>query len=181
MAQVPKSTYDPESFGQGNAPQPGKYHAVITKSEEPNQNGQCLVQFQVLSGTTPKQEGKTIDDRYFPFNEKAADRLKHLWYITGAASLAEINSGEDVPMSKLLGKQLLIEISMSKERVGNDGKTYPPRPQVGWRPESIQCMVNGWEAVPRHQGALQGQLEFGSDTPMPPQGGQAGGDPFDFG
>lgn len=185
MAQVGKAVgYDPETFGQGNVPQPGKYHGIILKAEEPNATGQCIVQLQVLSGTTPEQEGKTIEDRYFPFNEKAADRLKHLWFITKVATLAQINSGEDIPMSSLLGKQILFEVSMSKERTGTDGKVYGPRPQVGWRPESLDCMSNGWDAVPRHAGALKGELNF-DDAPMPgqssPQASAPAEDPFNFG
>ena len=187
MAQIGKSVaYNPDTFGQGNLPAVGKYHGIILKAEEPNQNGQCLVTLQVLAGTTPGQEGKTIDDRYFPFNEKAADRLKHLWYITQVATLAQINSGEDIPMSSLLGKQILFEVVMSKPRTVGD-KTYDARPQVGWRPESVDCMVNGWEAVPRNEKALKGELSF-DDTPgvggdqAPPAGGApAAEDPFNFG
>lgn len=182
MAQAaPSSAYDPEKFGSGNMPALGKYHVIVIKSEEPDAKGTCLVEYQVLAGTTPKQEGKTIQDRYFPFNEKAADRLNHLWYITKTATLAQIQAGEDIPMSSVLGKQLLIEVSMGKPRTGADGTQYPARAQVGWRPEAVECMANGWDAVPRHQGALKGELDF-TDTPTGPgAGGEAGGDLFDFG
>lgn len=166
MPAIAKSVdYDPEKFGAGNLPEVGKYHGIITKAEEPNQNGQCIVELQVLAGTTPKQEGKTIQDRYFPFNVNAAARLKHLFHITQVATLEQINSGEDIPMSSLLGKQVLFEISMSKERTDANGKVFPPRPQVGWRPEAVTCMVNGWDKVPRHEGALRGELDF-QDAPI---------------
>ena len=166
MAQVPKTVnYDPATFGQGDLPAVGKYHVVILKATEPDAAGQCLVDFQVLAGTTPGQEAKIITDRYFPFKEKAAERLKHLWYITNVATLAQINNGDDIPMSALEGRQLLIDVSMGKDYTNpTTGKHYPPRPQVSWKHEAITCMEGEWAAVPRHQGALKGELNF-DDTP----------------
>ena len=186
MAEVAKSVpYDPDKFGEGDLPALGKYHALIIKAEEPDTKNMCVVEFQILEGTVQGQRGKTIKDRYFPNSMDAAPRLKHLWYITKVATLHQINNSFNVPMQSLVGKQVLIEVVMGKpsQKTNANGVVtdYPARPQVGYRPEAIDCKAAGWADVPRNAAALRGELNF-EDTPM---GGSSepakdDGDPFDF-
>lgn len=166
IARTVASKYDSDKFGESNWPDVGKYHAIITKAEEPNDNGQALVDFDILSGTTPGQEGKTIGERFFPFSEKAASRLLHLFFISGAASEEQIHSGEDIPMSMLVGKQLFIDVVFQEGKpYTKDGVEKPgvDRNVVSWSGFG-KLDDPDWKGVPKNQGAIDsGGIE---DVPL---------------
>ena len=68
--------YDPEKTMLG--PEKGKYHVQVVKvDEDGGQKGEMVVEYEVLAGTTPGQEGLVHRD-YFAKSIKAMGRIHQL-------------------------------------------------------------------------------------------------------
>lgn len=96
-----------DDFQTSNAPVPGKYHVMIKSVDEsftthPNA---VVVDFEVLAGTVPGQEGKSLYT-YFSTSERAQDNLIKLAMITG---LLHPDEEADVRFSDAIGRSLIVE------------------------------------------------------------------------
>lgn len=104
-------------------PLPGQYHVVVKdatekSADERRNHDQVILDFEVLMGTTPGQEGRTITE-YFAVTEKAVCRLQKL-----ALCLGLLKPGEeerDVDFAAAAGRQLVIAIEENKYKT-KDGQ-----------------------------------------------------------
>lgn len=112
----------------GNStPLPGKYHALVKDVDETEaitKWNSVVVDFEILAGTVPGQEGKVIRE-FFPADAskpKGLERLKRF-----AMSIGLLGAGEakDVPFREGVGRQLVIEVETNTYQ----GKT---RNRVSW-------------------------------------------------
>lgn len=100
-------------------PLPGRYHVAITDVDESLEKfDKVIVDFEILAGTTPGQEGKRQTE-FYACTEKAAPRLLRLALITG---VIEGGQNKDVAFSPAIGQELVIELETQKSKT--DGKEY---------------------------------------------------------
>lgn len=94
---------------QGNArPLPGRYHAMIKHADDSFEKfDKVIVEFEVLAGTTPGQEGRTHTE-FYSCTEKALPRLQRLALCIGLLQPGE--EEKEVEFSEAEGKQLVIEV-----------------------------------------------------------------------
>ena len=92
----------------GNRPLPGRYHVIIQDVDETFQKDakSIIVDFEVLAGTTPGQEGRRHRE-YFSVSEKAMPRLIRLAMVT---QLIGPNEMREVAFSQARSRQLIIEL-----------------------------------------------------------------------
>ena len=104
-AQHVKSEKD---LGTPNRPLPGRYHVVINRVDESEQEypNKVVVDFEVRAGTTPNQEGRVARE-FFATTSAAMDRLIKLGLCTG---LLKPGESKDVEFSRALGCQLVIDV-----------------------------------------------------------------------
>ena len=124
MVMLGATNVQSEDDIQGNArPLPGRYHAIVKEVDESMEKiDKIIVEFEVLAGTTPGQEG-TVVTEYFAVTEKAIPRLKRL-----ALSLGLLRPGEperDINFSDAIGKDLVIEVEPNEytNKAGKEVKT----------------------------------------------------------
>lgn len=111
-----QENYDPEKTMLG--PAAGKYHVCITKvDEDGGQNGQMLVDYEVLAGDTPGQEALIHRD-YFAKSIKAMGRIHQLAMACKMISIQQINDLKSKGQSPTydfandaLGKHLHVELT----------------------------------------------------------------------
>lgn len=124
MVMLGATNVQSEDDIQGNArPLPGRYHAIVKEVDESlSKIDKIIVEFEVLAGTTPGQEG-TVVTEYFAVTEKAIPRLKRL-----ALSLGLLRPGEperNINFSDSIGKDLVIEVEPNEytNKAGKEVKT----------------------------------------------------------
>lgn len=105
---------------QGNArPLPGRYHAIVKEVDESMEKvDKIIVEFEVLAGTTPGQEGRVVTE-YFAITEKAISRLTRLALVLGLLKPGE--EERNVAFSESVGRDLVIEVEPN-EYTNKDGK-----------------------------------------------------------
>lgn len=110
-------------------PLPGRYHVMVKDVDETEALSKwesIVMTFEILAGTIPGQEGKTLRE-FFSVKETAAKRLNLLAMVTGLLSLGE---KREVRFSEARGRQLIIEI----EEQEYQGKKRARVPWAGlWR------------------------------------------------
>lgn len=123
-------TVQSENDIQGSVrPLPGRYHVVVKEVEEKSaadlgknaKSDAYVVEFEVLAGTVPGQEGRTIQDKFFQ-SEKAMPRLQRFALCVGL-----LRPGEPARMvyfEEAVGRHLVIEVEEQKGSGENAGKTY---------------------------------------------------------
>lgn len=155
---------------QGNArPLPGLYHVVVKDVDETfHKHEKVIIDFEVLAGTTPDQEGRVITE-FFAITEKALPRLQRL-----AIVLRVLKPGEpprSVEFGDTCGRFLVIEVEENKYE--KDGKTI-----VGVRISfmGFWSMANKAVAdVPKNEEAMK--LDSGGQGESPPSA-TTGDDPY---
>lgn len=120
MVMLGATNVQSEDDIQGNArPLPGRYHAIVKEVDESMEKvDKIIVEFEVLAGTTPGQEGRVVTE-YFAVTEKAIPRLQRL-----AVTLGLLKPGEDdrnVLFSDAIGRDLVIEVEPN-EYTNKEGK-----------------------------------------------------------
>lgn len=105
---------------QGNArPLPGRYHVIVKEVDESMEKvDKIIIEFEVLAGTTPGQEGRVVTE-YFAITEKAISRLTRLALVLGLLKPGE--EDRDVAFSESVGRDLVIEVEPN-EYTNKDGK-----------------------------------------------------------
>ena len=101
-------------------PLPGRYHVFIKDATQKEINGsdKIIIEFEVLAGTTPGQEGRDITE-FFATTEKAIPRLQRLAIIVGLLKPGE--PAKPIDFADGIDKQLVIEIEQNKY-TNKDGK-----------------------------------------------------------
>jgi hypothetical protein len=85
--------YDPDFQGI-DAPAAGKYHCYIARlDEDGGKKGEMVVDYEVLAGTTPNQEGKVFRD-YFHKTIKAMGRIHQLAMALGLVTAEQIKDAK---------------------------------------------------------------------------------------
>jgi len=123
MNTIGKKGYG-EYTGRPPAPLPGRFHVAVSDAKEMHGEGKdpaMAVEFTVLKGTTPGQEGK-IHTEFFTINDKQynVDRLSRLAMVL---VLIGPNEDKDVDFGQAKGRQLIIEIKEEeKKKKNSEGK-----------------------------------------------------------
>lgn len=146
-----------DDFRGGGRPLPGRYHAIVNVgteivSEKKGTPG-TEIEFQVLAGAIPGQEGTTLSEAFW-HSPKALDRLLAFAMACGALRPGQ---NRDLTGPDYNGLQLVIEVQPRKY-TDSDGNEK----------ETVEVSYNGfWEInhpevkdVPKDQAAIQqiGQL-----------------------
>lgn len=102
-----------------NEPKDGRYHVVVQSVDDSLQKHTeaIVMEFQVLKGTMPGQEGK-VHKEFFSTKDAAADRLSR-----AAIALGLIKPGDpemEIQFSQAIGRQVIIEVKESEYQ----GKKY---------------------------------------------------------
>jgi len=102
---------DVNDYRGGDRPKPGIYHVVVKSAEETvsKQKGTqgYKVEFEVLAGTVPGQEGKELDETFW-VTDKAVGRLIALALASGVMKPGE--SADSDVLLETPGHQLVIEV-----------------------------------------------------------------------
>lgn len=120
MVMLGATNVQSEDDIQGNArPLPGRYHVIVKEVDESMEKvDKIIIEFEVLAGTTPGQEGRVVTE-YFAITEKAIPRLQRL-----AMTLGLLKPGEDdrdVLFSDAIGRDLVVEVEPN-EYTNKEGK-----------------------------------------------------------
>lgn len=126
-------------------PLPGRYHVGILNVDESFTKFKEAIQvdFQVLAGTVPNQEGRTHKE-FFSTKGRAVDRLRKFAMVTG---LIGPNERKNVEFASARGRQLIIEI----EDQEFEGKKYRRMTFMGMWPigdESVKDVPVNAKAIP---------------------------------
>ena len=108
--QVSTMGYDsPDDMG-ANAPKIGSYHVLITRVDEDNEKYEntIIVDFEVLDGTIPNQEGRVQTEFMSTKTEGAMKRVAKLLMVCGLIGGNEV---KEVDPQDLVGKDLVIEVA----------------------------------------------------------------------
>lgn len=120
-----------QSSGMYEPPLAGRYHARVKAADDSGTNpkypGKIMVEFEVLAGTTPNQEGKTISLFVDTTRARNIERLVHLAIVLG---LMKPNEKKDVQFIEALGRDCVIEAQDNEytDKTGVQRKTR----QIAW-------------------------------------------------
>ena len=125
------SKYDPDQF---DSPAPGRYHVAVVKvDEDGGTDGSMIVDFEVLAGTVPGQEGKSQRE-YFQKTKAAMGRIHGLAVALGMVTKEQLMQAKATGANLLyefenqVGKQLHLDLQEStyngKTRVKADFRIY---------------------------------------------------------
>ena len=116
-AQNVKSEDDISGFQK---PLPGRYHVVVKHVDETFEKfDKIVIDFEVLAGTTPGQEGREVTE-FFACTEKAIPRLQRLALCLGLLRPGEAD--RDVEFTDAVGRDLVIEVEENKYTNKTTGK-----------------------------------------------------------
>lgn len=106
-------------------PKPGKYHVIVNDVDDSQSKFDAIiVDFQVLDGTVPGQDGKTKRVFFNVDNDRGMERLTRF---AMAAGLVAPNEKREVHFSDAVNRQLIVEFSTYVPKEGkNKGQ-----PQLG--------------------------------------------------
>jgi hypothetical protein len=103
-----KGVKSEDDLGGNTRPLAGRYHVVVKDVDETFEKfDKVVVEFEVLAGTTPDQEGRTISE-FFSLSEKALVRLQRLAIVLGLLKPDE--EEKEVEFVQGEGRQLVIEV-----------------------------------------------------------------------
>lgn len=181
MVELGAENVQSEDDIQGNArPLPGRYHAVVKEcveksAEELKQDhDKVVVEFEVLAGTVPGQEGRVLSE-FFTISDKALPRLQRFALCVGLLKPGE--KMRSVQVEEAVGQELIIECDENK---GRDGKTYINLTYMGMWSLGNKEVAD----VPKLKGGSQGQRQGQQQSQQQSQsqesaqqtaGGSAGG------
>jgi hypothetical protein len=119
-AQQVKSEDDISGFQR---PLPGRYHVVVKHVDETFEKfDKVVVDFEVLAGTVPDQQGRELPE-FFACTEKAIPRLQRLALCVGLFQPGEPD--RDVEFADAVGRDLVIEVEENnyKYKTGKEVNT----------------------------------------------------------
>jgi len=135
-------------------PLPGRYHVVVKNVDESFEKfDKVIVDFEVLAGTVPNQEGRELPE-FFSCTDKAIPRLQRLALCLGLLTPGEPD--RDVEFADAVGRDLVIEVEENnyKDRSGKEVNGV----RVGY----LGMWSTGNEAV---ADVPKGKLENGGNQP----------------
>jgi hypothetical protein len=101
-------------------PLPGRYHAVVKHVDETFEKfDKVIVDFEVLAGTVPDQQGRELSE-FFSCTEKAIPRLQRLALCLGLLTPGEPD--KDVEFTEAVGRDLVIEVEENNYTDKKTGK-----------------------------------------------------------
>ena len=104
-AQQVKSEDDISGYQK---PLPGRYHVVVKHVDESFEKfDKIVVDFEVLAGTVPDQQGRELPE-FFACTDKAIPRLQRLALCVGLLKPGEPD--RDVEFTDAVGRDLVIEV-----------------------------------------------------------------------
>ena len=104
-AQQVKSEDDISGFQR---PLPGRYHVVVKHVDESFEKfDKIVVDFEVLAGTVPDQQGRELSE-FFACTDKAIPRLQRLALCVGLLKPGQPEA--DVEFTDAVGRDLVIEV-----------------------------------------------------------------------
>lgn len=127
--EIPSEDYDPQNIDKGyQAPEPGRYHVqvvnvdddAVSKSGSP----QMVVDYLILSGTTPGMAGREYRD-FFSKSHTAVNRVLLFALATKVTSMAELEAHKAaktnpvLDFSKAVGRNLCIELDTEEYPEGS--------------------------------------------------------------
>jgi len=113
---------------QRRGPAPGRYHVMILDADESGARGNAvIVDFEVLAGTIPGQEGKTFQE-WFSLSPKAMPRLQRLALV--AQLLAPGAPEQEVEFEAAVGRELVVELEENSYTTRNGDKRTSTR--ISW-------------------------------------------------
>ncbi len=114
-------------------PVPGKYHVVVNAVDDTKEKlNATIVEYQVLAGTVPGQEGLTLQDNLWYEKDTGNSGQQHLRFAI-ATGLLQPDTEADIDLEDAIGRQVIIEV---EKRKGKDGKEYTNVAKYGlaiWR------------------------------------------------
>lgn len=129
--EIPVDNVDPANIDRSyEAPEPGRYYVQVTGVDEDavSKSGspQMVVDYLILSGTTPGQAGREYRD-YFSKNENAINRVLLFALATRVTSMGELEACKKasknpvLDFSKAVGRNICIELDR-EEYPADSGK-----------------------------------------------------------
>jgi hypothetical protein len=118
----PDDLNNQNSDSDNNSVPPGSYHVMVSDAHEVESRGSVVVDFKILAGTCPGQEGKTFTE-WYKTSAKALKRLTRLALVTG---IMEPGVKKDVDFAEARGKHLIIEV-VDNAYVKKDGTKVSSR------------------------------------------------------
>lgn len=113
-------------IGGRRRPLPGRYHAIVKMADDSmEKSDKIVVEFDVLSGTMPGQEGTSLTE-WFPIagadEAKTKTCLARLSRLAMALGLLRPGEKADVDFGQARGRQCVIEVEENKykDRDGNE-------------------------------------------------------------
>ena len=101
-------------------PLPGRYHVVVKHVDESFERfDKIVVDFEVLAGTVPDQQGRELSE-FFACTDKAIPRLQRLALCVGLLQPGEPEA--DVEFTDAVGRDLVIEVEAGEYEKVQDGK-----------------------------------------------------------
>lgn len=102
------------------SPQPGRYLAVVKNVDESYSKGDWIgVEFEILAGTVPGQEGMKHTENMFLRDGGASDQHVRFAIVTG---LLQAGTEAEVNLQNAVGRQLIIGLEKRKSK--NNDKEY---------------------------------------------------------
>jgi hypothetical protein len=101
-------------------PLPGRNHVIVKHVDETFEKfDKVIVDFEVLAGTVPNQEGRELPE-FFACTEKAIPRLQRLALCVGLLRPGEPD--RDVEFTEAVGRDLVIEVEENnyKDKTGKE-------------------------------------------------------------
>lgn len=137
---------DEDDAHVSNRPKPGNYHVEVVEVDDTFEKvDKVVVEFKVLAGTVPGQEGLQCRE-YFAVTEKALPRLMMFALAVGVLKPGE---KKDVDFTEAVGGQFIVALS---ENTGKDGKSY-----INVTYDGMWSLLNPAVAdVPRGEGPTMG-------------------------
>jgi len=152
--------YDPDKMDGFDFPEVGQYHAEVSHvDEDGGKNGEMVVDFEILAGTTANQEGKSQRE-YFSKTAAAEKRMLQFACATGLTTVEELKA------KKEKGENPVIDFNMARGRqlcIGIEAETYEDktRNKVGFRMWHVDS--DKAKGIPLNKGKLAQQGDAGED------------------
>jgi hypothetical protein len=106
-------------------PLPGRYHVVVKHVDETFEKfDKVVVDFEVLAGTVPDQQGRELTE-FFACTEKAIPRLQRLALCVGLLRPGEPD--RDVEFTEAVGRDLVIEVEENNYKDKSGKEVYGVR------------------------------------------------------
>jgi len=155
--EIPFDHFDPEN--PDDRPVPGKYHVLIQSVDDADPEKSITVDYEILAGSVPNQEGKTGRE-YLSRSPKAAKRVALFSVATGIADIKAMIEAKrngtpySLDLGKAEGRQCVVEL-VKKDQY------------VNWSFQGVWPVDDeAVKDVPKNEGMI-GQTGGGDDDDTP--------------